>query len=555
MRIRGSEWRVIVGGLAISAAASGCATGAAGEVARPEAPTAAQAMDEADGPKCTAVASKSAPLVVDLASQDRIALEVAMKDGISIVKYTCDGLEVLRDCHVAGAYRFAGVSLKEDVIRLNSRDEVRASLPISGVNLSGELQRGTTFDLALAMVGMRSALASTLSASDLTGQCDGATHFVRAATVGAFAMRRGSAGRVAAAADIFGAGAQTSSQSDKQSVVNDGSLESCRAASPDGDAPPAQCRSAIRLELLPIGAAAAPAVVTALENPCPEHYVLSGGKCTSKTDAAPYLCSPRDEAQCREQCKLGHAGSCYNLGYLLTGVEEACRGSADSCLSVRASQPGAPDYARLEEGAKAFAKACDGGEAIACFYVGAYHDSGFFGYAKDEAKASELYQTACKLGHGPTCFYLASHAREKDPASPQAFAFALRACDLGSKPGCFQAIASYFKGEGTAKNPKGAEDILVRTCDAGESKRCAELGLYHLEGHFGTKNVAEGIKYLSRACDLNRPDACRMLAMAHGGKWGGDKNPAKAKEAAGRGCAGEEASNKACVDLRKQYGF
>jgi len=537
----------------VAVAAAGCGPGTAAEVVRAEAPTAHEAMKEEAPPACNSVPANAEPLIVDLSTTQRLDLEVAMKSGLPVVRYGCDGLAILKGCQLTGDYGFAGVSLKEDVIQLTSKDEVRANLPISGVNLAGEMDRGTSMDLGLAMVGKLTTALSEAAKGDLKGSCDGATHFVRAAFVGAFAMRRGSGARVKAAADIFLGSASASSQSDKVSFIKDGDHAECRKSSPDQATPPGQCRSAIRIELVAFGAKSASAEgLGALTDPCPDGYALSAGKCAPKASAEAFLCSPDDEKVCREQCDKGSIGSCYNLAHLLTEVADACKGKGESCLAYSVVPEGHAKYARYQEGARLYEKACDGGQAAACFYVGTYHDEGAFGKAKDPAKAEQSLERACAQGHALTCRLLGDRYHKVDKNDPRALKFARRACDLGDKPGCFSAISKLLKGEGTPKDPAAAQAILKRTCDAGDAKRCGELGLFHLEGWGGTKDPATGLQYVVRSCDMNRLDGCRMAAMLYTGQSGVQKDPAKARQFFERGCAGEEAKTTPCTHLAKK---
>ncbi len=119
-----------------------------------------------------------------------------MKDGIAVVQYGCDSIRLLSDCHVDGQYGFVGVTRKEQVIELKNGDEIRANLPktgaLLGMKLEGDLERGASLDVALVMVGKERTRRNHATRADLVGDCNGATHFVRGAMIGAFAMATGS---------------------------------------------------------------------------------------------------------------------------------------------------------------------------------------------------------------------------------------------------------------------------------------------------------------------------------------------------------------------------
>jgi len=552
-RIHASSFALVSVALsgALGASLLACGPGAAAEAVRAEAPTAKQAMGEGEGPACTAVPEVAQTLVVDLPSSQRTDLELAMKSGRAVVHYGCDGLKVLSSCELGGDYKFAGVTLKEDVIQLKSSDEVRATLPISGATLAGGLARGTSLDLATAMVGRATALGVSATKGELKGACTGATHFVRAVYVGAFAMKRGSGASVTAAASVFGASSDAKSTSDKQIDLHDGSLEACKASSPDAPKPPAQCQSSLRVELFPLGEARANADtgLAGLPVPCPTGYAFEGGKCTPASKATAFLCAPTDAASCRAQCEKGSVESCYNLAHLLTGVADACKGKGDGCIAIGG---GAPDAPSSIEAAKLYTRACDQGVAPACFYVGTFAGDGLFGIPKSDAASDAAFDKGCANGHALSCMKLGERLEARDKAAPRVVPLVQRACDLGYAPGCFSVISRYLKGQGTAKNPAAARAVLTRTCAAGEPKRCGELGMLSLDGTLGDeakKDVTGALAALARGCDLKREDVCRLAAVAYAGEWGVPKDLTKAKAFFERGCAGPSATSKACTQL------
>src|SRR5262245_47206036 len=174
----GGRWRVrLVTLLAMTAgyALVSCGSGAAAEAVRPETPTAANALGEG---ACGDVTGGGEPLVVDWKPEQRGDLEIAMKDGVAVVSYSCDKLELLKDCRIEGQYGYIGMTTREQVVRLESSDEVRANLPLSGAQLSGELARGTTLEVAMILVGKRRTTWNEPTRNDLKGACDKATHYV-----------------------------------------------------------------------------------------------------------------------------------------------------------------------------------------------------------------------------------------------------------------------------------------------------------------------------------------------------------------------------------------
>src|SRR5258708_1510746 len=111
-------------GLALAA----CAVGGPAGSLRPADPTYAQATGASES--CRVVESHGEPLVVDWRPEQRGDLEIAMREGIAVVHYDCQGLHVLKDCALAGQYGFVGMNRKSQVVRLENEDEIRANLPL-----------------------------------------------------------------------------------------------------------------------------------------------------------------------------------------------------------------------------------------------------------------------------------------------------------------------------------------------------------------------------------------------------------------------------------------
>jgi hypothetical protein len=225
--------------------------GATGKAIRPVDPSAQNALNEEANVKACAP-GPGQPLVVDMRSNDRSDFELAMKDGVAVVSYNCKELHLLRGCSLKGSYAFTGVSRKEDMVQLESKDEVAANMPVSGAKLSAGLKSGSTLDLALVTVGKKRATARDVNKGDLEGDCKEATHIVRGAYVGAFAMGTGTLGHAKAVAELFGAGVSAESKSDRQATTRDGDIASCRKATSDASAPPEDCQAILRLDLVPL---------------------------------------------------------------------------------------------------------------------------------------------------------------------------------------------------------------------------------------------------------------------------------------------------------------
>lgn len=516
--------------------------------------TEALAEDE-EPPRCRDVAAYSEPLVVDWRTQGRLDLELAMRSGVAVVAYDCRRFELLKDCKLEGSYSFAGVSRKEDVIKLETRDELAANLPLSGIQLSAGLDRGASIDLALVLVGKRSTTLATAARSHLVGpRCSEATHFVRAATVGAFSVQKGSAGKASAVADIFDAGISGKSSSERSSKTRDGSLMACRASKPADREPPEQCRAAVRLELVPIldgepeaDASRGKAGFDPKENPCPEGMVLTEGKCTLAA-VDPFLCDEEDEVSCKKQCDAGHAGSCFNYAVFLI---RRARTEEDIQGVIAAAN-----------------EACAGGILDGC-YASAFlyrkcrvAPKGSKCVRRDPDKAAALFAKSCEGGHGRSCAAMARElvwSAEPTKHAERITALYDRSCALGYQPGCYDLSKLHLDGRVVPKDVVRGIQIRRRACVDGHTLSCTDLGDIYSEGRLISRDYARAVTYYEMVCSPKRPYVCgRLAAIYDHGPEGFPKDPKRARAAYEMACFPAPKSlngpqGDACARLSEMY--
>ncbi|MBM4360505.1 MAG: sel1 repeat family protein [Deltaproteobacteria bacterium] len=550
---------------------AGCG-GAVGEALRPKDHTAAAASARAS--TCTSKYAK--PLIVDLDQDTRATLEASMKKGLVVVGYDCGSFRVLNACKAkAAGYEYAGVSRKEEVIQMKSEDDVHGTLPISAIKVSAEVKSGRSIDLALVRVGMTSTSVATLSRDDLTGACEGATHFVQSATLGAYSMATDSIGKVGAVAEMFKVGA--GSESERKAMNKDGLLEDCQKSDPDASAPPTQCRAPLQVDLLPITGVAsvaetAPAekpakvegrVAVVVANPCPEGFAFADGVC-SRASTGPKLCDPTNESECTAECDKGSAESCLALGNLMkkskrrpqamVPFKKSCGlGNADGCGSLADLMDPEDEGPSLAGAVKAAleyaAKGCREGSGFACEVAGDYLTRDFY-----------------KI--------------ENIPAGIKAYE---RGCTLKRSSACYEAASPYAKGKGVGKDFKRAMGFFDRACQAGDALQCVELGKAFANGAaFGTTSeefkdmdsavvafrrgcaldaawCEDGVKTLRRlgnfeamvriakqGCALGEDSACFELGQAYDAGEGVAADPGKAKELFGRACREGKGDSQAC---------
>lgn len=505
---------------------------------------------------CSDTPSPARPLTVDLDSATRADLEAQLAQGLVVVAYDCRSLRVLADCGLrsAAGYEYAGLSIQEDVVQMTGLDELAVNIPLGSASLGAEMKAGHSIDVALVSVGRRSTTVTQLGADELSGACEGATHYVRRASIGAFSVAKGSVGKVAAVVDLFQAGASGQSSSERSAMSRGGSLEACRAAGPGAAEPPQQCGLPIRLDLTPIAAGVAAMAedparrqpIEAAANPCPEGFAFADGVCTRAADG-PYLCDPGDASECREQCTKGSAESCTSLGaYLVAHAENTPAGWE------RANGEAMPFFKR----------ACDAGHVEGCAGLARVTfpieiTRATLGQTR---RSLELGKRACEAGSAAACqdvsvaYFNGSGDETTMPRDYDAYRdFAERACDLGNHYSCGDAGEEYVAPNGSnAKDPAKALAFFTRGCNGGEAQVCTKLADRLLRGTGGvTKNVAAGLVAATDACSSD-PEECFIVAS-----W--VKGAGRAKEAfdlLSRGCTvttNNRYLEESCAELGDYY--
>lgn len=577
---------------ALCALAVACGTKNLGSKIAPKQPSATEALGSSVA--CTDTKVIVEPYVVDLRGADRSHLEATMSEGIAVVRYDCNGLEVLKGCSIKGAtadpYTFVGVSLKEDQVQIDTIDQLKANLPASAVKLEGELTSGASIDIGLLMIGRKSVPNDVIVRDDLSGPgCEGATHFVRSAIVGAFAVEKGTQGKARVAAEIFKAGASAGSEANQHVANRDGKPDDCQVAKPGDKAPPDQCRAAITIELYPIAderpvvaegdAAAGEAEpggeekATELETKCTPGFVRAEGKCTPPAQVAAHQCKPGDFADCEAQCGKGNAPSCYNYGLMLRfggpGRPAADKAKADEMFGKACDAEDGPGAAcrelayrmqsdkKTERYAELMQRGCDRGDAGSCESLGGTLTMGRPDLPKDIPRGLSLLERGCGMGRAFACSNLAmTLVREKvDPE--RGITLLERSCDRGNTADCGQL--AYLYGFGTApggKSPAKALEYQQKGCDLGNGSACTAAGKLLVEGKGVKKDLGKAGALFEKACPVPPPppkwapiypEACRGLSQMHLTGKGAEKSPAKAVAVLERGCA--DKLTLTCVDL------
>jgi TPR repeat protein len=548
----------------------GCKAGTAGKAVTPPPPSAGEAFAELE---CQEGQSRAEPLVVDWGSDDRTDLEIAMRDGLVVAAYDCNTFRVLERCRARGGYGFAGVSRKEDVVQIAGRDELHANLPLGKAELSAVIDRGATIDVALVTVGKHRTSAFQVARTDLDGDCEGATHFVGSALVGAFAMGTGTHGEVGTVAQLFElAEVGGSSTNERKSLNRDGDLEACAAASPSDATPPAQCQSILRVELVAIvdkpplqfDGGGGPPPPQPLPQVCPSGFVLQDGKCAAAAQAKGYRCAAEDAAECKAQCDVGNPESCHNLAILsdlgkaggqpdakvsTPLFEKACEGGhPPACTAVAYRLDWKTEGKRVVE---LLGRACDGEDAISCRVLGNDLIRGEQ-LPKDSGRGEQLLARACKLAERFACADLAWHLWLGNEQPKPALAVVQADCDRGNGASC-AVVAGWLSrcedgrppgfAPGDVKvceefpnpDPGPATLAFERSCRAGYLGSCKGAADRHRRGKGVSTKMETVVELLELGCPIGWY-ACDELGRIYEEGDGVAADPKKALETYGKGC-------------------
>jgi hypothetical protein len=527
-----------LGGAALSACAGGAhLTGAPLPPPPPRDTSASEMLDElAVQPNETCKTTPVSPLIVDLRTPERADLAAAMKDGLAVVAYDCADLRVLPRCRRSGRYEFVGVERSEDVIRLKGENEVRANLFGGQFGVEGQVARRAVFDLALVTVGKQRASVVEVVRDELKGDCEGATHVVRGAYVGAFALSKETSGRVQAVAQVFVASARTSSAEQRLAQHRSGDLQACRASASTDVAPPDACSAMSRLELLPVVAKASEGSrdterrraldAAAAAQTCAAGYLWTGDKCAPRTsDEARATC---DGVTCERRCREGHVPSClrarrYYEGWDITpsGEERMSSRSLSAADVTRVLEHGC----RLRHGESCI----DRGD-----YAAGFQDMEHAQFtAENWAKARPWYQQGCEAGATVACLQVAT-SWQGDAKATQ---WRERACKMGSALGCRELARELLKGAGAEREMPRALALYERGCDSGLEENahdCHEAARLALTG--ATPDRGRAARAWSTGCRLGDDDSCVELSHSLDKGQGVERDSAKATEVLQSAC-------------------
>jgi hypothetical protein len=192
-------------------------------------------------------------LVVDWRPEHRADIEATMRRGLCLLQVGPQGIVPVKECKGPGAYAFTLTTRSERQLLLGTAEEIKLTLPSYGAGLAAKLEpdlkNGAALAIALITIGNLQVSWNRLTRAELTGDCRLATHFVRGASVGAFAVRVGTKGRYQPMAEAM----NTPSSPGHTLLQRAGSFEACQSAPSPGVAisasPPDGCNAILGIEL------------------------------------------------------------------------------------------------------------------------------------------------------------------------------------------------------------------------------------------------------------------------------------------------------------------
>lgn len=476
--------------------ALGCGPGAIKDVVgQPDTPEIPGKMECKPGD----ISKKLSPLIIDWPSTLRGDLETVMAEqSVAVVKFSCDGVEVLTDCQIPGGYGYRGISPKEENTLIEGADDIGANFGGVQFGANVDFSQSAKLDLATVTVGKRSTPRKVLTKGELGDYCEGATHFVRRADIGAFAMSTGSDVQAGAALQVFGQGMSGSSSSKEAKTNKDGDPKACKGADRKAEDAPSGCGALIRVTLMPIedgDVAAAKKDKGKVDDGigCPTGFVYAENKCIKQAEVSKvkhFLCDEGNEAQCAEQCKKGSYASCDRLA---------------SIFRIELDEKGSPDTAKMAPFAQQFMAACEDDFANACMLAG----------------AAVMFDSMEEIGNaeGPD-----DVSKETLGNIKTAFQYFEQACIAGDRESCDELRQIYLaEDEGQAEFAQmvfGEADmksvyrkLLQRGCDAGSAGACEELFTLTMDGKLGEVSAADRTAAGERACIGGFAQACLVTAI------------------------------------------
>jgi hypothetical protein len=204
--------------------------------------------------KCNAK-NHERPFIIEWDATDQSSFQARASSDIVVVKYEGCDLSILDGCSMDslkgafGSYKPIDWTTGQlESIDIANQNDLFAKLPLGAAALGGRVQQGEKFHMEYYVSGTRSATREHVYRSALASVpgCAGATHFVYAYNLGAFALGSASNMNREVGASYFGFGAGGTHASSAQADKKGGDLGSCKS---DSAREIEGCKAPIRLTL------------------------------------------------------------------------------------------------------------------------------------------------------------------------------------------------------------------------------------------------------------------------------------------------------------------
>jgi hypothetical protein len=241
---------------------------------------------ELEAQRCGGAGQIVRPLIIEWPATDRASLEGRLRQGqVIVVRYEGCGVEVMRECKVpATGYDYIGITRKNDRISIRTTDELYANMPLTAVSLEAKLAKAGELNVAMALVGNFEAQRSRFEWSELQGRCDGATHVIAAAQVGAFKFYTGAGAEIGLGVEVEGAAGVGGRSTASREILNeDGDADACETSAPSDEGPPPECHALLRLELT---------ALDGLTPTCQPGTLWNGSACVAQAQPQPAQPNP-----------------------------------------------------------------------------------------------------------------------------------------------------------------------------------------------------------------------------------------------------------------------
>ena len=240
----------------------------------------------------------------------------------------------------------------------------------------------------------------------------------------------------------------------------------------------------------------------------------------------------------QKACDDGNAEACYNLGVMQDTAP---------WVWVDGVTPGPAKAVQL------YQKGCDGGIARSCLQLGWKYYEGF-PVTKDIAKSVQLFQKACDIGDAQLCISIARiHESHLPGMAVQLYQKGVQLyqkdCDGGIAQSCIDLGTMYEQGDhAVTQDIAKAVQLFQKACDDGNAEGCYKVGLMYHSGRGVTRDVAKAVQFYQKACDGGSAEACGNLGLKYANGEGVGHDDAKAVQLYQRACVGGNAEG--CRNLK-----